>query len=94
MRPVEPVLPSHPYLRGPVYAENQPQYNPLPCLKSKTSNAVVTTRWHAGFWDRLRILLTGDVWLQVWSFDHPDHPRPLSPVKLMAEEPTIAECER
>lgn len=91
MHPVTPVLPSHPYLLGPIYAEHQPQYRNLPCLRGPGPEWKVTTRWHMGFWDRLRVLLTGDIWLQVMPFGG-EHPAKLQPVVLLADEPALESC--
>ncbi len=62
------------------FAENQPEYIPLPAHRQP--DGTVTTRWRLTWRERLRILLTGDLWLQVLTFN-----RPLQPVKLDTQCP-------
>jgi hypothetical protein len=63
-----------------IYAKDQPQYLALPAVKD--GDGTVTTRWHMGFVERLRVLLTGDIYLRVMTFN-----KPLQPVKLMSRFP-------
>ncbi len=67
-------------------AKNQPQYIELPAVVSV--HGLVTTRWALSWAERLCILLSGNIYLQVLSFG-----KPLQPVKLLTKEPSIKECQ-
>lgn len=56
------------------YAENQPEYIPLPAFKANTSRGEVISCWKLSFRERLRILLTGKLWVSLMTFN-----KPLSP---------------
>jgi hypothetical protein len=63
-----------------VYAEDQPEYLPLPVFKEKGEEGAVTScwalTWRALTWrERLRLLWTGRVWLTVWTFNEPLQPQ-------------------
>ena len=79
MKPVSPVLPGQPEV---VYAKDQPQYNLLPAIKG--IDGMVITRWKLSWKERLIVLLNGDIYLQVLTFN-----RPLQPVKLSVEPPEL-----
>ena len=64
------------------YAENQPEYLPLPA--HKTRDGLVTSCWHLSLFERLQVVLTGKVWLQILTFT-----RPLQPLKMLASKRTI-----
>jgi hypothetical protein len=88
------VTPESPVLKGwrkqlpeVVIAENQPQYLPLPALVSRHAAGMVTTRWRLTWRERLRVLLSGDIWLQMMCFQ-----KPITPVKLLAEQPAVEDC--
>lgn len=76
MKPVSPVIPGSIY-EEVVIAKNQPQYIPLPAIYD-TTHGVVLTRWKASFVERLRVLLTGNVYLRVRTFN-----KPLQPLRVM-----------
>ena len=81
MKPVSPVLPTQKTASAEVvYAANQPQYLPLPAVR--TDDGMVTTRWRMDWSDRIRALITGNIYLQVLTFNNP-----LQPVKVMTREP-------
>jgi hypothetical protein len=79
MLPVTPVIPGR-WIPEVTYAENQPEYLPLPA--HKCPDGCVTTRWKLSWKERLRVLLSGNIWLQVLTFN-----APLQPVKLSCEVP-------
>lgn len=81
MRPVSPVLPG---VAEVVYAKDQPEYLPLPAIKSAGPQGMVTTRWYMGWKERLRVLFTGSVYLQVMTYKHK-----LQPVKVFTKKPLI-----
>lgn len=64
------------------YAENQPEYLPLPALKMKDGEIV--TCWRLSLRERLKVLFSGKIWLNVLTFD-----RPLQPL-LMSVDKTFS----
>ena len=81
MKPVSPVIPGI-KLPEVIYAENQPEYTPLPAYRA--DDGMVITRWKLSLTERLRIALHGHLWLSVLTFN-----QPLQPVKLDAVCPNI-----
>lgn len=65
-----------------VYAKEQPQYLQLPAYKY--DNGHMITCWQLTWFERLRILITGKLWLEVLTFN-----RPLQPLKPGVEKPLI-----
>ena len=57
------------------YAENQPEYIPLPC--EKFESGLVLTLWKASLKERLWFLLKGKMWLKIMTFN-----KPLQPLKM------------
>jgi hypothetical protein len=78
--PVAPVLPNtfgcH---REIVFAENQPEYLPLPA--AITGKGIVTTRWRLTWRERVELLLGEHLFVQVLTFNEP-----LQPIKLRIGE--------
>ncbi len=74
MTPITPVVPGF-NLPVTTYAVGQPEYNPLP--SHKTPEVMVTTRWRLTWKERFRVLVSGDLWLFLLTFN-----LPLQPVKL------------
>lgn len=62
-----------------VWAEDQPEYLPLP---AHTGPQVTTTCWRLSWLERVRVALTGRLWLQQLNFG-----QPLQPQKPSAECP-------
>lgn len=56
-----------------VFAENQPQYLPLPAHVDAAGR--VTTLWRMTWYERLYALVTGEVWVQQLSFRQPLQPQ-------------------
>ena len=56
-----------------VFAENQPEYLPLPV--HKTEDGRVISCWRFSFWERLRILWGGKMWFHVLTFNTPLQPQ-------------------
>ena len=81
MKPITPVVPGF-ALQVTTYAEDQPEYHPLPSWKS--DDGVVVTRWHLSWSERLRIFFGGSLWLTMLTFN-----KPLQPVKLAATCPIM-----
>lgn len=79
MTPVSPVIPGC-SLDEVVFAQNRPEYIPLPSWKS--SDGMVVSRWRMTWAERLKVLFSGNLWLLQLTFNDP-----LQPVKLSAEPP-------
>ncbi len=62
------------------YAENQPEYLPLPA--HKTSDGKVTSCWGLSFFERLKVAVTGRIYLSVLTFN-----QPLQPLKMLIKKP-------
>lgn len=58
-----------------VFAENQPEYNPLPALRF--GDGCVVTRWQLTWRERLQVLLGRGIFLSLLTFN-----QPLQPMKL------------
>lgn len=82
MTPVSPVISEEYADREAVYAKNQPEYIPLPVIRS--SEGVVLSRWKITESERQAVSEGADVFLSVWTFN-----RSLRPVRL-----EIGECDR
>jgi hypothetical protein len=63
------------------YAENQPEYLPLPAHRSKSG--VATSCWGLSFRERLKVLLTGQIYLSVLTFH-----KPLQPLEMLVNKPS------
>lgn len=79
MRPVSPVIPDRETPEA-VYAEKQPEYNPLPALR--TATGTVLSRWLFDEDERKQIAEQGFIYLSVQTFNHP-----LQPLLLSADPP-------
>lgn len=66
-----------------VYAENQPEYLPLPV--HKTGSGEVISCWKLTLWERIKVLFTGCVWYDVLTFN-----QPLQPQLPMIEKPDFS----
>ena len=58
------------------YAENQPEYLSLPTYKTKSGE--VTSCWKLSFFDKLRIIITGRMFLSILTFNNPLQPQKMS----------------
>jgi len=54
-----------------VYAKDQPEYNPLPCLRMSDPHGQVVSCWQMTWRERLQCLVGGRVWLSVLTFGKP-----------------------
>jgi hypothetical protein len=81
MKPVSPVIPGEP-LPEVVYGEDQPEYIPLPAIK--TDDGAVTTRWKCSIIDRLRVLFLGNIYHTQLTFN-----KTLQPICLQTDKPTV-----
>jgi len=64
-----------------VFAENQPEYIPLPAFKNDSPQGEVITCWNLSFKERLRVLFFGEIWMSLLSFN-----RPLTPIFLTTKK--------
>ncbi len=53
------------------YAENQPEYLPLPAFKDAGEMGQVISCWQLSLKERLRILFTGKLWVSLAMFGKP-----------------------
>lgn len=81
MTPMTPVVPGS-QLPEIVFAKDQPEYQPLPAYRD--DDGTVLTRWRLSWKERLRIFLTGDLYLFQLTFN-----RPLQPISLQVEKPVV-----
>jgi len=64
------------------YAENQPEYLPLPA--HKTEDGVVTSCWGLSWRERFRVIWHGKIFLQVLTFN-----APLQPQRMTTKNPDL-----
>lgn len=64
------------------YAENQPEYMPLPA--HKTEEGEVVTCWEFSFKDKIRILFNRKLWLGLRTFN-----KPLQPIALTLKKKDV-----
>lgn len=65
-----------------VYAEDQPEYLNLPCHKAK--DGMVTSCWKFSLLERIKMILSGKIYLQVLTFN-----KPLQPLKMLVNKPQL-----
>ena len=53
------------------YAKDQPEYQPLPAFKNNSPEGEIISCWHMSFKERIRVLFTGRIWLELLSFNKP-----------------------
>ena len=63
-----------------VYAKDQPPFLPLPVYEDSEQGGRVFHCWGLSFWERISILFSGKIWVNVLNFG-----RPLQPIKLMLD---------
>lgn len=54
-----------------VFAENQPEYLPLPAFKAGDDNGTVVFCMKLSFIERVRLLFTGKLWCSLLTFNKP-----------------------
>jgi len=62
------------------YAEDQPEYIPLPVFK--TTDGEVTTCWKLTFREKLSVLFYGKIWTKILTFNNQ-----LYPMRIEANNP-------
>lgn len=81
MKPVLPVIPGS-NLPEVVYAQDQAEYNPLPCYKML--DGTVITRWRCSWDERFRVFWSGNIYLEQMTFN-----QPLQPIRLDTRIPLV-----
>ena len=66
------------------YAENQPEYLPLPVFKDTGKDGSVISCWQLSFKERIRILIKGSLWLSIMTFN-----KPLQPLYLTTKKSEV-----
>ena len=61
-----------------VFANDQPEYMPLPALKIESEQGEVISCWRLSFKERVKVLFSGKVWLSLMSFNKPLTPSYMS----------------
>lgn len=56
-------------------AEDQDEYKTLPALKFNNKFGTMITCYSLNFWERLRVLFLGKIWLSEMTFNKPITPR-------------------
>jgi len=64
-----------------VYAEHQPEYIPLPAFRDDKGEVV--SCWKLSVRERVKILFTGKIWLDLLTFNQPLQPIIISADKLV-----------
>jgi hypothetical protein len=84
MKPVSPVIKTV-ALNEVIYAKDSTKYLPLPAFRY--DDGTVLMRWKMTFWERVRALFVGDVYVWLLTFNDP-----LQPINLQVEPPKM-ECQ-
>jgi hypothetical protein len=80
-------------LQAVTFAKDQPEYIPLPVIRSiqvggpTFQQGRLTSRWKLNWGERFRMLFSGNLWVQMLTFHNA-----LQPVKLLAKEPKPEDC--
>src|SRR6185503_248689 len=68
-----------------IFAENQPEYQPLPSWqKPNDPQGETIFCWKLTWWERIKLLFTGKIWHRVYTFN-----KPLQPQWLQVEYPFL-----
>ena len=78
MKAIKPRMPAEfEGYRHVTYAENQPEYSPLPGVMLDGAEGILVTCWKLSFWERIKVLLFGKIFLSIITFG-----RKLQPIFL------------
>lgn len=53
------------------FAEDQPEYQPLHAFRSPEKEGYVISCWKLSFTERIRMLITGKLWVSLMTFHKP-----------------------
>lgn len=84
MKPISPVIKGYEEV---VYAKDQPEYLSLPAIRQ--SDGCIVTRWQMSWYERIKTLLTGSIYLEVLTFNNP-----LQPLKMSVDAPEIENTDQ
>lgn len=78
------------------FAENQPEYFPLPACRDEGGMGQVISCWKLSWYERLRVLFFGEMWMSLCMFGRPLTPSLLSTSKadMFAMKPDWMERTR
>lgn len=68
-----------------VYAEDQPQYRPLPAHRFNDAEGRIVCCWKFSWRERLYVLFTGQIWHSIFTFN-----QSLQPQLLTVEKPEMS----
>jgi hypothetical protein len=51
------------------FAKDQPEYQPLPAYKTGTMHGEVISCWHLSFKERIKLLIHGNLWIAMMTFN-------------------------
>lgn len=68
-----------------VIAKDQPEYQPLPAHQFNDSTGTIACCWKLTLWERIKLLFTGVIWHQIWTFN-----KALQPQLLTVEKPIMS----
>ena len=57
-----------------VLAKDQPEYLPLPALSFDDKDGIVISCWSLSFWECIKLLFTGKIWVSTMTFKEPLQP--------------------
>jgi len=83
--PDTPVIPGHDFPEVLV-AEHQEEYMVMPAIFLHDNTGTILTRWRLTWKDRLKILLTGNIWVWMMAFG-----QRIQPIKLTADKPEVTQ---
>jgi hypothetical protein len=54
-----------------IFAENQPEYQQLPAFKNNTTQGEVISCWKLTIYERIKLLITGKLYVELLTFNKP-----------------------
>lgn len=54
-----------------VFAKDQPEYQPLPAFKNNSFQGEVICCWKLSLWERMKVMITGRLWINLLTFNQP-----------------------
>lgn len=71
-----------------IYAKDQEQYGDLPSFKYPDETGTVVSCWKLSFWERVKLLFTGKLWLTLMTFHNP-----LQPIYMTVDKEEVIDTE-
>ena len=66
------------------FAKDQPEYQSLPAFRNESPQGEVITCWNLSFKERVRVLVKGEIWLCLLTFN-----KPLTPTFLTTQKSEV-----